>query len=122
MENNIKKCLSCDKKITGRSDKKFCDDTCRNQFNNAKNLINSASIKWVNTILKRNRTILAALLGNEEMIKVSMERLRIQNFDFKYHTHLYTTQKGATYTFCYEYGYLILENDKILIVKRNVTD
>ena len=29
-----KKCLSCGKLLKGRVDKKFCDDYCRNNYNN----------------------------------------------------------------------------------------
>jgi hypothetical protein len=28
------KCLACDKPLKGRTDKKFCDDYCRNNYNN----------------------------------------------------------------------------------------
>lgn len=27
-------CLNCDKTLKGRTDKKFCDDYCRNSYNN----------------------------------------------------------------------------------------
>lgn len=29
-----KKCLECGEKIVGRADKKFCNDYCRNAYNN----------------------------------------------------------------------------------------
>ena len=35
--STAQKCLQCDKVIRGRIDKKFCDDWCRNNFNNALN-------------------------------------------------------------------------------------
>lgn len=36
-EENIRKhCLSCGETITGRTDKKFCSDSCRVYFNNRK--------------------------------------------------------------------------------------
>lgn len=27
-------CLDCGKALVGRADKKFCDDSCRNNYNN----------------------------------------------------------------------------------------
>ncbi len=46
------------------------------------------------------------------------QRLAEQGFDFRYHTHQYQNKKGQTYHFCYEYGYLPLEGDWVLVVKR----
>ena len=34
MEEEKKHCLNCSRLITGRSDKKFCSDSCRTMFNN----------------------------------------------------------------------------------------
>jgi len=30
----VRKCLHCDHVLKGRTDKKFCDDYCRNTYNN----------------------------------------------------------------------------------------
>ena len=35
-----------------------------------------------------------------------------------YFKHTYTNKKGNTYFFCYDTGYLVLENDWYLLVKR----
>lgn len=114
-----RKCLQCNKRIIGRSDKKFCDDSCRNQFNNTKNQEDIQLVRKLNTILFKNRSILKTLIGNEEMVKVGVDKLQMANFNMKFYTHQYTTQKGVTYYFVYEFGYLLLGYDKILIVKRN---
>ncbi|GAB3196000.1 hypothetical protein ABID22_001685 [Pontibacter aydingkolensis] len=42
--------------------------------------------------------------------------LQQAGFDFRHFTHLYRTSKGNTYHFCYDYGYLLLEDEKVLIV------
>ncbi len=39
-------------------------------------------------------------------------------FDFRFFTNLYRTQAGQTYYFCYDYGYLLLPDEKVLIVNR----
>ncbi|MCD4727287.1 MAG: hypothetical protein K8R46_06480 [Pirellulales bacterium] len=38
-------------------------------------------------------------------------------FDFDYFTNLYTTKNNNTYYFCYDYGYLLIEDKKVLIVR-----
>jgi hypothetical protein len=114
-----KNCLFCDKLLKGRSDKKFCDDYCRAAYNNELKSITNGQVKNVNNVLAKNRRILEELLpAGEEMIKTTREKLLQKGFLFKYITHLYTTKTGKTYYYCYEYGYLPLDNDWYLIVRR----
>lgn len=113
-----KTCLDCGEPLVGRSDKKFCNDQCRNNYNNRLNSDSSAFMRQVNTILRRNRRILSELNPKEKTV-VSKEKLNGLGFNFNYHTHLYTTQKGAVYHFVYEYGYLRLENDLYMLVTRD---
>lgn len=117
-ENTIKHCLACDKPLHGRADKKFCNDYCRNAYNNSLKTVNSSAVRSINTVLTRNRKILEAFLGQEKTLKASKEKLLQQGFNFKYITHTYTTKNGDTYCFCYDMGYLPLEHDLYLIVKR----
>ncbi len=113
-----KTCLACNKKLSGRADKKFCNDYCRNSYNNGMKAANSPVIRNINNTLIKNRRILEGLLGGEETIKKPKEKFLSQGFQFKYTTHIYTNKKGNTYFFCYEYGYLPLEHDWFLVVKR----
>ena len=114
-----KECLACGKTLHGRADKKFCNDYCRNAYNNNLKSATSAVVRNINNILLKNRRILETILGQEEMQKVPKEKLLQQGFQFKHLTHTYTNKKGNVYSFCYEYGYLPLENDWCLVVKRN---
>jgi len=111
-------CLACDKKIQGRADKKFCNDYCRNVYNNELKSANNTVVRNLNNLLMKNRRILETVLGDEEMAKAKKEKLALQGFNFKYITHTYTNKKGNVYFFCYEYGYLPLDNDWYLIVRR----
>ena len=114
-----KKCLTCNKPLKGRTDKKFCDDYCRNGYNNQLKAGDNNFVRNINNTLRKNRRILEALLPiNEEMAKANKDKLLHKEFQFKYITHTYTNKKGNTYFFCYEYGYLPLENDWFLIVRR----
>ncbi|UIR55491.1 hypothetical protein LZQ00_14610 [Sphingobacterium sp. SRCM116780] len=118
LENTIKACLECNQPIRGRSDKRFCDDACRNSYNNRQNSDQTNLIRQINHTLRKNRRMLQEALGEEGMLKVNREKLLKQGFDIKYHTHTFANVKGQTYYFIYEYGYLLLENDLLLIVKR----
>ncbi len=119
MENTPRLCLACGKALKGRMDKKFCDDFCRNNFNNEQNSDQNNLVRHINRILRKNRRILEEQLGNgEETKKLPRQKLVQLGFNFNYHTHLYTNPKGQVYYFNYEYGYLALEGEWLLIVKR----
>jgi predicted nucleic acid-binding Zn ribbon protein len=116
-----KTCLACGKTLKGRSDKKFCDDYCRNNYNNQQKSKGnySAYVRSVNNTLLKNRKILESLLpATEETAKANKDKLQRLGFNFKYFTHNYTTKTGKMYSYCYDYGYLPLDNDWYLIVKR----
>ena len=117
-ENKI--CLFCKKPVKGRSDKKFCDDYCRAAYNNVLKSAANNYIRNVNNALGKNRRILESLLPEREATaKASRDKLIEKGFQFKYHTHIYNTKTDKTYFYCYEYGYLPLENNWYLIVKKN---
>src|ERR1051325_10509811 len=104
-----KSCPECGEKLSGRSDKKFCSDMCRNAYNNKINSDSNNYVRNVNNILRRNRRILEESLPGEK-ISVVKQKLLDKGFNFKYFTHQRVTRNNHTYVFCYEYGYLPIEN------------
>ncbi len=121
IESDLRTCLSCGKKVKGRIDKKFCDDYCRNNYNNLQKAKgnHSSYVRNINNSLLKNRKILEGILPEtDDTAKASKDKLLRLGFHFKYITHLYTTKTGKTYFYCYDYGYLPLENDWYLIVKK----
>ncbi len=118
-QKETKTCLSCGKAVKGRSDKKFCDDYCRAAYNNDLKSAANNFIRNVNNALGKNRRILESLLPEGETKKsVNKDKLIEQGFQFKYHTEQLTYKNGNSYSFCYEYGYRPLEDNWILIVKK----
>lgn len=115
MEKRI--CPECGESFNGRVDKKFCSDLCRNSYNNKLNSDSTNYIRNINNILRKNRRIMEELLP-EETAKVTQQKLIDKGFNFSYYTNTSTTKTGKTYTFCYEYGYLPLEGNYYLLVKR----
>lgn len=116
MSEEKKFCLECADVIKGRVDKKFCSDACRNLYNNRQKSDVTNYMRNVNNVLRKNRKILEDLTP-EETSRASKEKLLKKGFNFQYFTSVITTKKG-TYHFCYEYGYLLLENDYYLLVKK----
>lgn len=117
METEKKLCLECGDVIKGRVDKKFCSDACRNIYNNRQKSDVTNEMRNVNNVLRKNRKILEALNPNETAT-VSRDALQKKGFNFKYITSIYTTKKNTTYYYCYEYGYLPIENDYYFLVKK----
>jgi len=111
-------CLACGRSIKGRSDKKFCDDYCRSVYNNKLNTEANPCIRNINNILRRNRRILEELIP-VDTAKTTREQLVERGFNFQYLTSTYTNKKGLMYFFCYDYGYLPLENDRYFLVKKS---
>ena len=115
--NEEKTCLDCGTVLHGRADKKFCNDLCRNNYNNQLNSNSYNVIRNINNILKRNRRILEELNPTGKT-KTNRSKLIAKGFNFDYHTRIYQAQNGKTYHFCYEYGYLQIEGEDFLLVKR----
>lgn len=114
-----KKCLECGAAIRGRADKKFCSDYCRNAYHNQRNRVSKNLIRNINNRLRKNYRILDSFPLREGKTRTTKNKLLDKGFDFDYFTNLYTTKKGSTYYFVYDLGYLPLENDFYMIVKRD---
>lgn len=112
-----KTCLECDREIFGRADKKFCSDACRNAYNNRTHAASTKYMRQVNNTLSKNRRILLDL-NPEGKKKTHRDQLLKRGFDFDLHTSIYTTKSGDSYHFCYEQGYLLLDEGYILLVER----
>lgn len=110
-------CLECGATFKGRADKKYCSDHCRNAYNNKVGHDEKNLIRRINYRLKKNWRVLEDLNPNEKC-KVSKSKLVEKGFDFQYFTSIYTTKTGNVYYFCYNQGYLALENDYYALVKR----
>lgn len=111
-------CLECGEKISGRSDKKFCNDDCRNAYNNKLNKDSSNLMRSINNKLRKNHRILAKQNFNEGKVKTNRSKLIAEGFDFEYFTNVKVYKNGAEYRFIYGIGYKFLEDDWILVVRK----
>lgn len=113
---NNRTCLDCGEPLRGRADQKFCNDLCRNSYNNKKLSGSTNFMRKINRILKTNHAILEGL-NPEEKSTTFKSVLEKQGFNFKYYTNIYTTKTGRVYYFCYDQGYCEVESNKFILVK-----
>lgn len=99
----------------GRVDKRFCDDQCRSAWHNRMTGEEARIMRNINYKLRRNRRILLNLCPNGKGKATRAELLKA-GFDFDYITSIYTTRQGKNYFFCYDLGYLTLEDETFAIV------
>lgn len=112
-------CLECGDKLIGRIDKKFCNDGCRNSYNNHQNKDSTNLMRNTHNKLRRNYRILSQLNFKEGKTKATADRLSKDGFDFEYFTCVKTYNNGAEYRFLYDIGYKYIEDDRLLIVRNN---
>lgn len=106
-------CLSCEKLLAGRKDKKFCDAYCKSNYHYQKAQSGAGSFyARVDRQLKANRKLLKTYnKGGKATVRANV--LLELGFDPKFFTHLWRNQKGELYLFVYEYGFLSkMENGK----------
>ncbi len=115
----MKTCLECSEKIVGREDKKFCSDGCRNTHNNKMNKDSTNYMRNVNNKLRKNYRILCNL-NPDGKTTTTKPKLFAKGFDFDFFTNVLRTKSGKTYCFVYEQGFLYLENDVVMLVKKDI--
>lgn len=110
-------CPECNETIRGRADKKFCSDGCRNSHNNRQYRHVNNLMRSINRTLSKNYKILNQL-NPERKSTTSRHLLLSKGFDFSHHTSIYETKKGGRYYFCYDQGYIMLDDYLIALVKK----
>ncbi|AZQ65393.1 DUF2116 family Zn-ribbon domain-containing protein [Flammeovirga pectinis] len=114
-----KTCLACNTKIIkGRSDRKFCSESCRATYNYNLRKVKNNGITIHQEILKKNNKILKQLVpnGHGTIRKKLASEL---GYNFNYFTHFYKTNKGIYY-FCYDFGFQPITKgsaEKMLVVQ-----
>jgi hypothetical protein len=76
-------------------------------------------VRTVNNILRKNRKILAELIANEkkEIRSVALSR---RGFDFSHFTSVRKKRGGILEHFCYDIGYVPVNNGVYLLKTRQV--
>ena len=117
-----RKCLDCGDKLRGRSDKKFCSDQCRNNYNNSLNREANSLVRNVHSTLRKNRRILAELFEAGKK-KVHTDALLVSGFNINFFTHMVETSSGRICKYCYEYGIFELDDEYVeLLCNPSIAD
>ncbi len=112
-------CPVCQIEIKGRSDKKYCSVYCKSAQQYQRRKVEEKQYYIIDKQLKTNRKILKAY-NKSGLSTVRKEKLIGEGFDPKYFTHYWKNNKGQVYLFCYEYGFLKLQDsqkEKYLLVQ-----
>lgn len=109
-----KKCLYCGDQFTGRKDKKFCLDACRNAYHNDKNTDKDEVLKLYYSRLKANyRTLQKCQTSSGAVTVRDLSRL---GFSFDLMTHVEESEQGKT-VYCFDLGYRVRDGDRVEIVQ-----
>ena len=115
MASNKRYCKECSEELLGRRDKQFCSDYCRAQHFNNNNSEISNFMRRVNYTIRKNRKILSRLNPKGKAKAHKMKLIRA-GLNFDYFTNVYKTREGKVYYFCYDQGYVQLEDDYYALV------
>jgi len=112
--NSSKKlCLSCNKEINGRRDKKYCDQYCKSHFHYERRKNDKMSLHFnIHQQLRLNRKILKSF---NRAGKTTVRKSELHNLGFnpRIITHYWKTKESKVYLFVFEYGYQpIIQNGK----------
>jgi len=72
----------------------------------------------INNKLRKNYRILSEL-NIDFKSKTTRSKLLNKGFDFEYFTSILNTKTGNTYYFVYDQGYMTLESDFFILVKKD---
>lgn len=99
-------CLCCNKKLSGRSDKRFCDLHCKSSYHYRKSLDEAPRFyNKVDNQLKLNRRVLKSF-NKAGKATVRARTILDLGFDPSFFTHFWKNSKKDVYLFVYEYGFL----------------
>lgn len=116
----MNKCLQCSKEIIGRTDKKFCSVTCKNEYNNKLRKLTIKETALIDSYLHRNREILMTIIGSAKQVQLDKLVLIRAKFRFEYHTGHYMNKEGKTYWLVYDFAWMDFSDQKILIVRKTI--
>ena len=111
----IRRCAFCGEPLTGRIDKKYCTDQCRNNVNNNRNRIKNNVVRCVNNVLRKNLKILESLHASGKRTQ-SPKQLSAKGFNFDFYTHVHARRNGQMDYYCYDHGYSEKTSGQILIL------
>lgn len=107
-------CVNCGSTFTGRSDKKFCDDGCRNAYHNKRFALEQKVLRKIQRKLMRNRNLLVALIDRGEH-RISVSELLANNFQSNLITGIFTDSENRKIVEVFDKAVVYLSNDYVML-------
>ncbi len=112
----MRHCEQCGYNLVGRTDKKFCNDYCRNSFNNKRYRKELFEKKKIEGVLTSNYNILKSICTSNKVAEASIYDLSSRGFEMKYFTNLSLNGEGEVLRQCFDMGLLTKQNGKLFVV------
>jgi predicted nucleic acid-binding Zn ribbon protein len=115
----VKQCEFCEKVLHGRSDQRFCNDSCRNTFNRNLRMAEKAehhkNIPEIIRIIKRNYEILKPMTKtityiDEYKYYDNLEEFLKTGINPNFFTSTFTDKHGTTWNCVFDCGFCIADN------------
>lgn len=105
-------CPVCKHEVKGRADKVYCSLQCKSAQHYERKSQNESFFLQVDRQLKINRKILKKynVSGYTTLRK---EKLLNEGFNPRFFTHFWKNNKGQVYLFCYDYGFMEIEQNAV---------
>lgn len=113
-------CKNCNEEFKGRSNKKFCSSSCKNQFHNERNKEKNALFTALNKQLQKNYSVLNQTFEVYRSAPVKLDILEKQGFSVDFHTHTFNAPDGSRYTMVYDLGFKPSFDNQVQIVQLDV--
>ena len=112
-----KNCTHCGSSFLGRSNKKFCSLSCKNNFHNEQYREQNMILTKLDKILHKNRAVLLDMYMVHRSSPIQLDILKARGFHPNYHTHIFNSPIGDKYTMIYDVGYKTHFDNQIQIVQ-----
>lgn len=112
MNNQVKKCPVCNTELKGSIDKKFCSVQCKSASQYETRALKEKFYIEVDRQLKVNRKILKRH-NKSGYTTLRKDTLISEGFNPHPFTHYWKNTQGQVYLFCYDIGFLELEQKGI---------
>ncbi len=110
-------CRMCGRPVSGRVDKKFCDDHCRSNFNNKARSRAAAEIRLVNSILRHNRRVLNSMVMDDDETYALRSSMDERGFNFNFYTQQQTLDDGNIVMLCYDYAWRHIDEIRVKVMR-----
>lgn len=104
-------CLNCGEPLQGRVDKIFCNSYCKSNYHyESKKNQEASTFSKIDKQLKLNRRLIKDF-NKSGKSTIRKQKLIAAGFNPRFFTHYWKNNKGQVYLFCYDVGFLSL-NEK----------